>query len=819
MNDKTALRIVDRQTIENTIEQMILTYLEHIRHYLPTQGPIKDFVHHNTLHSFQSDKFEIAVNRASALYGARKYLTNEDYEKLTLEKKIDPNVLSASQKACEELLEKGKTEKIKPPIVSLNLRSQWKHILGHELSEVTNSVLFRFVSQYLDQGIAYWPMPSSRKLSFYDCVKDIVTHSGLLLQFGWLKNLASLLKPTAMDTVVNVLDTLLSSPSDYESYLWESLLEHKGWSGMASVLEHNTEPLLNDRKISLLEFIAIKLAIEMSYINSVLSGADRKLISKKNPSTSNVEYNPYQMALEETYYARVVKEVGARQSKKTESNNYQYQVITCIDDRECSLRRHLESVESSVETFGVAGFFGVDAMLLKDGAMHPVKSCPVPVTPKHIVKINLEEKTKTNSKNALGLKQINELFHSEHSTIAGGLLSMPKIGITSAIRIVLDIFNPLSHGQVYGLNQTDIDSEVDIDISGQSEDGLYQIGYTNEEMATRVLSVINSAGIRKFSPMVFIVAHGSSSVNNPYFSAYDCGACSGKPGSSNAKAFVKMANSAVVRSIIKEKYHVTIPEETIFVAAYHDTCKDTVTIYDKNIKSEALLGTINKFRIIIDQALGSNALERVKKFENLKHITDANKARLAVVERSLSIYEPRPELNHATNAACFVASRQLTRGLNLERRAFLQSYDYKMDSSGEILEKILQAVVPVCGGINLEYYFSRIDSEVYGAGTKLPHNVTGLLGVINGPDGDLLTGLPTQMTELHDPIRLMMVIEQDPLLVATIIRKNSSILEWFNNGWIQLFVCNPKEGNQFYRWVDSGFKKYDAHLILSKELS
>jgi uncharacterized protein len=54
----------------------------------------------------------------------------------------------------------------------------------------------------------------------------------------------------------------------------------------------------------------------------------------------------------------------------------------------------------------------------------------------------------------------------------------------------------------------------------------------------------------------------------------------------------------------------------------------------------------------------------------------------------------------------------------------------------------------------LEYYFSRVDNQKLGAGTKLPHNVMGLIGVANGIEGDLRPGLPLQMIEVHDPVKI-----------------------------------------------------------------
>jgi hypothetical protein len=42
--------------------------IEHIRHYLPSQNPLKDFVHHNTLHAFQHKNFHIALSEASQIF-------------------------------------------------------------------------------------------------------------------------------------------------------------------------------------------------------------------------------------------------------------------------------------------------------------------------------------------------------------------------------------------------------------------------------------------------------------------------------------------------------------------------------------------------------------------------------------------------------------------------------------------------------------------------------------------------------------------------------------------------------------------------------
>jgi uncharacterized protein YbcC (UPF0753/DUF2309 family) len=152
-------------------------------------------------------------------------------------------------------------------------------------------------------------------------------------------------------------------------------------------------------------------------------------------------------------------------------------------------------------------------------------------------------------------------------------------------------------------------------------------------------------------------------------------------------------------------------------------------------------------------------------------------------------------LGHATNAMCIVGRRSQTRGLYLDRRAFLTTYDPSQDDAqGRILSRILAAAVPVCAGINLEYYFSRVDSQGFGAGSKLPHNITALLGVMDGAASDLRTGLPWQMVEIHEPIRLLFVIETTPAIMESIMANSDVIRRYVHHEWVQLAVMDPDSG-------------------------
>ena len=66
-------------------------------------------------------------------------------------------------------------------------------------------------------------------------------------------------------------------------------------------------------------------------------------------------------------------------------------------------------------------------------------------------------------------------------------------------------------------------------------------GFTVSEMAAIVERTLTGMGAASsLAPLVMIVGHGSSSLNNPHESAHDCGACGGGRGGPNARAFAQI---------------------------------------------------------------------------------------------------------------------------------------------------------------------------------------------------------------------------------------------------------------------------------------
>jgi uncharacterized protein YbcC (UPF0753/DUF2309 family) len=802
--------------------------LHDLKHYLPAQAPLKDFIHHNTLHAFQNLKFHDALRNASEIFGYKVSLSLDEYRSLHASGRIREDVLEkvVTDKKGKKALKDWKDKVVYKVYNTSNiprigkLRSNWKRVYHTDLDSLVHPILFRILCSFLDQGISIWKFPVSNK-GFLDSMRELEGNSFSSVFRG--KRARNLFLNGSCE-IKDLLKILVGDESLYAQYLYDQQFAHQGWSGMVSAIEDQPQTLLDRRNITTHDVIVFELLLEIDALDFQLgaewSPLGKGLTHKPIELFSDVPETElsqvmaiWQEAFEWSYYDQVLAGIQLEKKAKKTASDKSFQAMFCIDDRECSFRRYLEQFDPDCETFGTPGFFGVEFFYQPLDGKFYTKVCPAPVTPKYLIK---EFGTKNKR-----LKDIHFSKHS-HSFYSGWLISQ-TLGFWAAVRLFFNIFRPaVTPAMASSFKHMDKFSKLTIENKNTDhKENDLQIGFTVVEMATRVENLLKSIGlVKNFAPIVYVVGHGSSSVNNPHYAAYDCGACSGRAGSVNSRVICFMANHPEVREILREK-GINIPEETQFVGALHDTTRDEMQFFDETSLSALNSKNHLKNESVFNEALDYNAKERSRRFESIDTHLSPAKIHEAVRIRSVSLFEPRPELNHATNALCIVGRRDLSKGLFLDRRSFMNSFDYRVDPEGKYLLNILNAAAPVCGGINLEYFFSRVDNQKLGAGTKLPHNVMGLFGVANGIDGDLRPGLPSQMIEVHDPVRLLIIVEHFPDVVLNTIQKNPATYEWFINEWVNLVVVNP-ETRELYSFQEGKFVPYqplDHHIDLVKDIT
>ncbi|MBM4298068.1 MAG: DUF2309 domain-containing protein, partial [Deltaproteobacteria bacterium] len=173
--------------------------------------------------------------------------------------------------------------------------------------------------------------------------------------------------------------------------------------------------------------------------------------------------------------------------------------------------------------------------------------------------------------------------------------------------------------------------------------------------------------------------------------------------------------------------------------------------------------------------------------------------------RSNDWSQVRPEWGLSRNAAFIIGRRALTRGIDLEGRVFLHSYDYREDRDGRLLEAIMNGPQIVAQWINMEHYFSTVDHDVYGGGSKIYHNVAGRIAVMSGPQSDLRTGLAWQTVmsgsrPYHEAMRLFTLIEAPRERIEAIVDRQRPLRRLYDNEWLHLIAIEPKE-HAFHAYV------------------
>lgn len=344
---------------------------------------------------------------------------------------------------------------------------------------------------------------------------------------------------------------------------------------------------------------------------------------------------------------------------------------------------------------------------------------------------------------------------------------------------------------------------------------LGRIGFTLDEQVNFVSQALRSIGLtRDLSRFVLLAGHGSTSENNPYESALDCGACGGNHGVINARVLSQIANKPAVRERLRAQ-DIHVNDDTWFVPAFHNTTTDELCLYDLDLLPSSHLVYLERLNNGLRAASRLCAAERLCTLEDSGSIERPSKAYRHAQRNAMDWSQVRPEWGLSRNAAFLIGRRRLTERMDLDGRVFLHSYDYRCDPKGRLLENILTGPLVVGQWINMEHYFSTVDNSHYGSGSKVYHNVAGRFGVMTGNLSDLRTGLPSQTVlrnglPYHEPMRLLTIIEAPLARARQAIEGVAKVRNLVHNGWVRMAILDP-ESRKFHVFQEGAWLALDMH--------
>lgn len=856
----------------------ILSALESAKRYLPKQGGLVGFVHHNTLHDFEEMPFHEAARHVGKVMGSKAYASLEFFKTALSSGRIQKKDMFAasSLELNADITKLAQTYRLQATallsdLIFLEDRNdnatsvRWKirnGFLGPDSNEAwttakalcleaklagvqversefafqlthANDLSYLYFCQLFDLGFSHWSICFDKTI-LSTFLGGIIKPNAAIPKIIRPMNFdAAFMEQVNEDTqaieaIMICLDFLEISEDELADFFLWALKDIGGFSGLA--LAHD---LKNNSGKEFLDLVAIRLliligcgarAINLGQANRIIDvnhgpclktstvfqaiqvlESSKKLqkvdeavlIGALTKLESADRFEILQEAYEKKYYRDVCsvlqqKEITNKPAKENNIDTSFYSAIFCIDEREESLRRHLEEVDSTVSTYGYAGFFNIDMLFQAAGSHEQFALCPVSITPNKVIREDYKNNGYFSKTTNIFTQSIRKFIHQKSRTLIFGTLFHIWVAFFTAFADLIRLGSPKIYSKVtrgiWRLLEQSASTGINFDEALDSVSS-----FSVEDYADRIVTMLKTCGLqKKWTSLIYVVGHGSSSLNNPHAAAYNCGACSGNRGGPNARVFALAANHPLVREKIKEM-GVNIPNSAHFVGGYHDTCSDDFIYYDLEQLPSNFRARHNKNAKNIQSACERDAQERSRRFESIPECSP-RQAFAKVQYRALKYAQPRPECGHATNALCIVGDRAHSKHIFLDRRAFLCSYDNDSDVAGEYLAKLLSAVLPVCAGINLEYYFSYVDNEKYGSGTKLPHNVTGLAGVMNGSLSDLQTGLPWQMVEIHEPVRLLMMIYAPLDKVLALKKKIPYVFDLIDRGWVNAVFKDPRGG-------------------------
>lgn len=657
----------------------------------------------------------------------------------------------------------------------------------------------KFLAAYFDDGQSAWRLPW-RGLRPYAAWREAMRYDRNPEVHGVpdFRAIVGALPDDPYDAIAAIADAQGVPERALADYLHQALASIGGWASHARYLQWERE-LQGESDDAIVDLLAIRLSFGYALFaqhrddafalewnramqRAALEPRDDRLGGDPDLALDIVAHEAYERA----FARRFIGRLGAAPTPTPSAPRVQ--AVFCIDVRSEIFRRALEAADPNVQTLGFAGFFGFPIEYVRIGQHRGGAQCPALILPSHVVHEAVAGASPEENERVLSLRRLRrraaKAWKAFRSAAVSSFVFVETAGLLSGLKLASDalaLTRPVRDGASDGLDPAvrdhlapAIDPAAFVDLA---------------ESALRGMSLVDG-----FAPTVLFVGHGSRSVNNPYASGLDCGACGGHSGEANARVAAMVLNDPGVRAELRER-GIAIPDDTRFVAALHDTTTDEVRLFDTAESDE----TLDDLRRALREAGAAARAERAAKL--------GARAASELSQRARDWSQVRPEWGLAGNAALVVAPRARTRGLDLEGRAFLHEYDSANDADGRVLEAILTAPLVVASWINLQYFGSTVNNRVFGSGNKVLHNVVGAFGVLEGNGGDLRTGLPMQSLHdgaefVHEPLRLNAFVEAPLDALSRAISAHAAVRDLLDNRWVHLFRLGPE--GVTHRYVGAG---------------
>ena len=654
--------------------------------------------------------------------------------------------------------------------------TRWEWLTVEEVS--------KWCAAYFDEGQSLWQMPWKHLPLFrawkrgaeMDRTPEVHGLSGFRSHIKSLPDDALL----AIEVMLASFDVPVALREDY---LFRLLMSVRGWAGYVQYLVREKE-MRGGSDESLIHLLAIRLAYDAT-LHKAFRAVPRLT---SNRSSSPCAEAIWQEALEISHRRNWIGQLkpANKPEQAAPPERPSLQAVFCIDVRSEVMRRALESADPLAETIGFAGFFGFVIEVVPVNQSRGAARCPVLLIPSHRVQEHLPGSDEAATQLAEArLKTSDELAGNWKSFKTASITSfsfVESLGLASAAPLLREslVMAPAGEKQTLSL-------AIKKECCSQGDLG----GLTLEDRVAMAVGALLNMGLTKnFARVVVLCGHGSQSANNPFASSLDCGACGGHAGDANARVAAMVLNDPAVRSALPSK-GIVIPKDTVFLAALHNTCTDEITLFDLENMPATHFDDVKSLRQTL---LSAGHLVRAERAIALGVDPLASGDLLkSLVRRSYNWAEVRPEWGLAGNHAFIAAPRILTKNLNLEGKAFLHNYNSDEDPDFKILELILCAPLVVASWINLQYFASASNNDLFGSGNKLLHNVVGKMGVLEGNGGDLRAGLPWQSVHdgtklMHTPLRLNVFIKAPPEAMDDILTKHESVANLVNHRWLHMFA-------------------------------